>query len=360
MALEEITYDSLLSRMRMRYETESGVNPDDASDIGIRLKILAGELYAALTSLRWLYRQAFPQSASGEELNLHAAQRGLEREVEVKARGELTFRRSSPLSYDVTVPKGTVCAVSAGLSGEEMREYETVADGVLKAGELEISIAAEAAIGGKRGNASAGYINTLVTPPVGIETVTNKAAFTGGRDSESDDSLRDRLLRSYSTLSNGTNAEFYRRAALDVDGVTSASVVPRENGAGTVGVYVWSEGQPTQELIEAVSGKLNSIREINVDVDVKTAETRAINVSVYIRPASGSTFEQAKAKAEEAIRNHFSLKKIGDSTLRNKIGALLINLEAVDNYTLAANMSDFYGEPNKVHTLGELNIMVMP
>ncbi len=369
-AIEEITYENLLARMRQRFETESGVKPDDASDIGIRLKVLAAELFAALASLRWLGRQAFPQTAQGKELDLHAEQRGISRQNSVKASGGLTFGRGVPLPYDVMIPKATVCAAgnaigNAGGQATSPTEYETTSDAVLPAGILEIHVPAQAVDGGTAGNASAGFINTLVTPPVGIETVTNAAPFTGGQDSESDESLRNRLLRSYSTLSNGTNAEFYRTAALGVEGVTSAAVVPREEGDGTVGVYIWSggsasEGEPTAELIGKVSDKLNSIREINVRVIVKAAARRDINVSVYIKPAHGSTFEQAKVIAEEAVKKHFALKKIGDSTLRNKIGALLINLDAVDNYTLAANMSDFHGEPQRIHTLGTLNIMVMP
>ena len=38
------TYDGILQRMREKYRVQTGHWPDDASDIGIRLKVLAGEL----------------------------------------------------------------------------------------------------------------------------------------------------------------------------------------------------------------------------------------------------------------------------------------------------------------------------
>lgn len=54
------TYESILSRMQGRFQELAGFPADDASDIGIRLKVLAGELFSACTNLDWLKRQVFP------------------------------------------------------------------------------------------------------------------------------------------------------------------------------------------------------------------------------------------------------------------------------------------------------------
>ena len=59
------TYESILSRMQDRFQELAGFPADDASDIGIRLKVLAGELFSACTNLDWLKRQVFPQTAQG-------------------------------------------------------------------------------------------------------------------------------------------------------------------------------------------------------------------------------------------------------------------------------------------------------
>lgn len=50
------TYESILSRMQDRFQELAGFPADDASDIGIRLKVLAGELFSACTNLDWLKR----------------------------------------------------------------------------------------------------------------------------------------------------------------------------------------------------------------------------------------------------------------------------------------------------------------
>ena len=136
-----------------------------------------------------------------------------------------------PSGLAAEIPAGTVCAAS----GENAVEYETTEAAVLPAGALTVTAAAQAVLGGRRGNAAKGAVNTLITPPAGIESVTNDVPFTGGADKEDDEALRTRLLRCFYALPNGSNTETYRRAALMTPGVKSVQVVPRarcEHGGG--------------------------------------------------------------------------------------------------------------------------------
>ena len=56
------TYDEILQRMQETFAQQAGFQADDASDIGIRLKVLAGEIYSACSQAEFLKRQAFPQT----------------------------------------------------------------------------------------------------------------------------------------------------------------------------------------------------------------------------------------------------------------------------------------------------------
>ena len=96
--------------MKERYEQESGFEVDEASDIAIRLKVLAGEIYNMQTTLDWTKRQMFAATATSENLDNLAAQRGLTRKAAVKATGQITFRLSETLNYAVPIPRGTVVA----------------------------------------------------------------------------------------------------------------------------------------------------------------------------------------------------------------------------------------------------------
>lgn len=82
-----------------------GYVPDDASDIGIRMKTLAGEIFSLESSLDFLKRQMFPTTATGEYLDKHAEMRGLKRKPAIKASGKLMFYVERPLSYSLLFRK---------------------------------------------------------------------------------------------------------------------------------------------------------------------------------------------------------------------------------------------------------------
>ena len=73
------SYEDIVKRMEDAYREESGQEVEAVSDLGLRLRVLAGELYRLQAGMDWLWRQAFPQTATGEQLDRHGAQRGLAR-----------------------------------------------------------------------------------------------------------------------------------------------------------------------------------------------------------------------------------------------------------------------------------------
>ena len=330
------TYDGILTRMRQKFSELAGFSADDASDIGIRLKVLAGEVYSLYSGVEWLKRQSFPQTAQQEYLDMLAVQRGLARKQAVPASGSLTFGRSSPLPYDVQIPAGTVCSTA----GEEGVRFATLQDAVLPAQQLSVTAAAGAQEGGRHTNAAAGVVGVMMTPPAGIETVVNGTAFTGGADAETDEELRQRLLQSYAAIPNGTNGEFYRAYALGHEGIQSASVKPRAGGSGTVAVYVAAKGAaPAPELVARIQSELNLLREINVDVTVTAATVKSYPFSIYIVPAQGYTFPAAKAAVEQAVRAHFDSLSVGDPVILANLGKAVMDTGLIHNYLFESNIS---------------------
>ena len=288
-------FEEIYAHMAAEYKTLAGVEPEDAADVSIRLKVLAGELYTVLCTAESLKLNCFPQTAAGEALDLHAEERGLVRKDAVKSVGTLTFSRRTALSYAAEIPAGTVCAAS----GENAVEYETTEAAVLPAGALTVTAAAQAVLGGRRGNATTGAVNTLITPPAGIESVTNDVPFTGGADKEDDEALRTRLLRCFYALPNGSNTETYRRAALMTPGVKSVQVVPRANGVNTVAVYLYGDnGAVTDEVLGKVGETLEKLKEISVDVTVAAAVAVKKPVTVKIRKG----FNEESANAVEIAK----------------------------------------------------------
>ena len=326
--------------MEEAYEQESGCKVEDVSEIGLRLRVLAGELYRLDTSLDWLERQAFPQTATGAQLDLHGAQRGVTRREAVKAKGVVSFSRYLPLSFDLVVPKGTVCATS----GEPVVEYETTVEAVLEAGDLTIEVPVEAVVAGASGNAAAGYVTTLVNAPVGINYAANETAITGGKDPEEDEEYRQRILDVYGHSPNGANADYYRQVALRQEGVTLVQVVPQENGAGTVTLYLWGEGAaPSKEVLDAVKAELDLQREIGVTVTVKAAQKAPLNVPVRIKVPAEVEFDWASKEVEKAVKAYFENLGVGEGFFVVDITKVVVNTVPVTAVGYPSSLVDMKG-----------------
>ncbi|NLG92313.1 MAG: baseplate J/gp47 family protein [Clostridiales bacterium] len=348
------SYNQILTAMKEKFTSLSGYSPDDASDIGIRMKVLAGEVYSLCSAVEWLKMQTFAQSAQGEQLELRAQERGLTRKQSVAASGSLTFQRSTALWYNAVIPAGTVCSTA----GENPVRYVTTQEGILQSGELSVTVPAKAEKGGRSGNTEAGTVTQMVTPPPALETVTNPVPFRGGMDSESDSELRSRLMQSYASISNGTNAAFYRECAMKYDGVYSVGVVPRERGAGTVGVYLGGRGgAPSPDIVSQVQKELDELREVNVDVAVSAAQTVEVNISVYVTPADNVPFEEAKTACEQAIRRYFEDLSVGEPVILAALGVHIFSTGKIKNYVFDnAVITDKKMAPSQLAVCGTVQI----
>lgn len=348
-------YDTLLGRMQEKFFSLTGCQADDASDIGIRLKVLAGELAALLQNGDWLYRQVFPQTAEGQALELHAQQRGLSRKGAAPAKGSLTFSRRFPLAYSVPIPAGTVCAVP----GSGGPRYVTSEAAQLAVGSTSVTVPAQAQEAGAGHNTAANTVQVLVTPPAGIQYVDNPVPFVGGADAEDDLALRQRLLESYRCVPNGTNAAFYLDRALAHEGVYSASVVPRARGTGTVDVYIAAQGGPPEEALrQQLQEELNRLREIAVDVQVKPCETVEVKLYAYVTPAAGYSMDQVRASCLAAWRGYFLGLKIGQPVLLAAAGDVLYHLPGVKNYSMQLQLcADRFLTQTQLAVAGELGIV---
>lgn len=316
------TYDDILKRMDDKFTELAGYSPDDASDVGIRMRVLAGEIYSVSCAVDWLRRQTFCQTAEGRELELRAQERGLARVQPVAAAGTLRFGRSTPLWFNAAVPAGTVCSTA----GSSPVRYVTTEEAALPQGSLSVDVPARAETGGGAGNAQPGTVTVMVTPPASIESVTNPAAFAGGEDSETDESLRARLLLSCSGPSNGSNAAWYRETALKHGGVHSVQVVPRADGDGTVAVYLGGKGMaPTEETVSEVRDELAAKREIGVTVRVEAAAAVPVSVSGTLLPLGGIPFSDVRTACTAAAEEYFEGLAVGDPVVLSALGAKLFS-----------------------------------
>lgn len=208
------------------------------SNLGILGRAQAGLAHLHYGYLDWIARQAVPYTATGEFLEAWAGLKGVTRKPAAQATGAVTFGGTS----GTVIPSGSLIVRGDG------EQYNSTADVTVSAGTAVVLATANADPAGQAGafgNCGAGTAMTLGTAIPGVQSGgVVSAAFTGGADLESDDSLRMRMLASFQQVPQGGAMTDYLQWALAVPGVTRAWCNPNGAGAGTVVIYtMWDQAE---------------------------------------------------------------------------------------------------------------------
>ncbi len=324
------SYEQILSRMKEEYRLQSGFAPKEESDIMLRLKVLAGEIYNSMIATDFVKRQMFVSTASGEYLDKHALERGITRKEAQKATGEVKFTLQALSSTDVVIESGTIVSTK----GENARRFVTTNTVVIGAGSMSTKATVEACEGGADYNILQNTATVLVTPVLYVNSVTNEMAFKGGLDRETDEELRMRVLSSYRDISNGTNEIYYKRLAQSVSGVYSASVVKSARGAGTIDVHVCGKEKAplSSEIMSQVQSLLDENREINVDILVIYATPNKVSYVLDLEVEDGYSFESVSAVVEKKLREYIDTLGVGESALLCDMRDIVYHIIGVRNF----------------------------
>lgn len=325
------SYEEIVESMQADFLEKTGYSPDEASDIGIRIRVLAGELYNVNTYLEWIKRQVFPQTAQGEYLDYHAQLRGLERKKAVKAVGLVQFKVSEPATEKIDIPANTVVSTS----GENPISFETTEYAYIDVGKSLATVPAQALIGGEIGNIAKNQISVISTMTVDGLSATNLGVFTTGANAEDDDTLRARILNSMKFILNGTNKEYYSALAKTINGVECVNVVPRKNGAGTVTIYISGrEVEASAVAIYRVQELMNKQREVNVTVTVVSAEIIPCNIEISVALENGYTLELVQEEIYAKIKEIIDKFEVGESLPVEAVNDILYHTEGIKSYEI--------------------------
>lgn len=322
------SYNTIFERMKENYETRAGVPISDESDIAIRLRVLAGEIFKEQQNEDFILRQMFPITAVGEYLDRHAQSRGITRKPALKTTGTVQFYADADHLSDIVIPQGTVVA-----DARTLKRFTTDEAAVIRVGSEYVTVSVTAVEAGAASNSRGGNITVLVTPVAGVVSVYNGSVFVSGCDEESDEQLRERVIESFRNIANGTNAAYYKALAMSVDGVYSAGALGRVRGTGTVNVYICAEGGPVSNtVLSKVQTLLSKQREMNVDVLACQAQEVDVSLYIMLKPKSGYDFEEVKAQCLAALTSFINSRGIGRNVLMSEISEILYHTKGVENY----------------------------
>lgn len=232
--------------------------------------------------------QAFPSSASGAWLDLHAQQVNLTRKSETKAEGNVTFYREDSVG-NVVIPAGRIVKTQPDNQGTILR-FITTAETILPDGQTSVLVPIISEEYGSKNNLASGQIVEMTTFVEGIDGVTNTSSWLTkeGTDVETDDSLRARYVLAWSEI-NGCTKYAYKSWAMSVTGTVDANIKDQHpRGQGTVDVILkGTAGIPTQDLIDSVDELIQAKKPINDDVLLKAPTAVPITIEAEIEYVIG-------------------------------------------------------------------------
>jgi len=237
------------------------------SALRIMSDAMAGLSHLVLLYIDWLAKQLLPDTAETEWLDRHGqiwlvnTDGSLGRKSATYASGDALF---SGLNGTI-IPVGTLLMSASGL------EYQTTAVGTIgtDGGIAPLTCLTAGSDGNLPDGESLNMPSQTILP--GVDTIVTYGILTGGTDTETDEQLRERILRRIQQPPQGGAAYDYEAWALAVSGVTRAWCAPLEMGMGTVTVRFMmddlradNKGFPLVQDIEAVQAYVDYRRPVAV------------------------------------------------------------------------------------------------
>lgn len=314
--------------------------------------------------LRGFLNNAFITHASGVWLDLKAADYSKKRKKAQKARGLVTVSRMDAEADAVKIEKGHVFKTKKDINGEELRFFVLEA-AVLQKGARAVDVLVEAEMEGSRYNVPEGQITRSLTFINGVDEITNGPDWITreGSDTEDDDGLKTRSLRSWSELAARPIEDTFINAAESVPGVLFAQAdCQHPRGQGTIDVIVTgTAGEATEGLLDAVRGAVDKIAGPYDNILVKSSVVVPQDIEVTVTTTDVSDDKEVEGKVASILTELLAVRKgrkFYELTLSDINHAIREGYTASTNVEIAAPAQDVKLDKDKVITLGSVTVTV--
>jgi uncharacterized phage protein gp47/JayE len=332
------TRDDIVSRLP---------NPDllRRSDGEVYARAMSGTAHGLYGYLDWLSRQLIYDTADGDMLERWASIWGITRKQATVATGQVKF----------TGTNGIVIVAGTQLAAYDGQLYTTASDATIAAGIVWATV--NAVIPGLAGNRLTGQTFTLQAPVSGVNSGALAGVMTGGTDTETDDSLRYRLLLRIKQPPQGGDKTDYEAWALAVPGVTRAWVYPQELGIGGVTVRFMMDdnyvnGIPLAGDVAVVAAYIDPLRPVTATVTVAAPVAVPLNFTINALSPSNTT---VKAAITHELSDLIDREAVPGGTiyLSHIREAISIAADEFDHVltTPAANVTNVTGAINTMGTI---------
>ncbi|KAF6569108.1 baseplate J/gp47 family protein [Paenibacillus sp. EKM206P] len=255
------------------------------------------------------------------------------------ATGTVTFSRVTPADTNYLVPVGTLLKTQATASKAPI-SYRTTSDAVIAVGTTRVDVPVICLTPGLDGNTEAQTITDFVSKPTGIDTVFNSAAFSNGKEEETQDEQKNRFRKFIASLSRGTLQSIEYGATTvqltDTTGFATERVVDCQAfedlpaRKGEVDCYIWNGvGTASPELFAAIQRTLTGYYEngkpvygyksAGIQLNLFSVTTKPVSIRLTITFNKGVTLESLQSDIEREIRDYFSGVKQGEILIQTEL-----------------------------------------
>lgn len=257
-------------------------------------RVLAGLAHSLFGFLKFIERQAFPDTAEGEYLLQWAS-------IWDVPPLEATF---AEFTASVTGTAGVTIPVDRPYRRSDGVEYTTTAEVTLTGSGDEITLVA--VVAGVSGRMETGDVLSIVSPIAGLASAATVVdVITVAEDAEAEASHRDRLLDRIQNPPSGGAANDYIQWARAVPGVTRAWVGPQALGPGTVVVYFVTDAEdpitPSAPKITEVEDYIEERRPVTANVSVTAPTLLDLDLTIEIKPNNAATQDAITEELNDLI-----------------------------------------------------------
>lgn len=298
---------------------------NEGSEIRNLLEAIATNIFHLEYNDQQILKASFLATSWGSWLDLFGEELKLPRDPGRQSQGDVTFSIPEPVNYLITIPQATrLVASDTGLY------YDTYMTVEIPIGETSVDCPIYSVVPGAGTNAKADTItlfeNTSLYPSV---SVTNPEDCTGGTDTESDETYRQRLLDKKGEDGFGS-LEYYKKLG-KVDGVHDIALVTSSNGfTGKVLVNGYNKPLESSILAEVTSLYTNEKNLVyNQTFEVEEVDYTVLDLEIEC----GVTDEVEDQIFIDALTNFINGGQVTLASTQLSAKGCTIN-ESVTNYQL--------------------------
>ncbi|NLI27260.1 MAG: hypothetical protein GX413_07730 [Acetobacter sp.] len=272
-------------------------------------------------------------SSFGDDVDSWLSQYGIERLGSVPATTTQTFISLSPGSSSSVIPVGSIVKTSNGkiifsVSKDSSNQWwsETAGGYVRPMGVSSINCPVTCTTAGASGNVMAGVINLLGTQISGIDTCTNLNSVTNGADQENDESVKNRVVKWFASLSSATQ-DAINSAVSGVSSKLSYQIIENDDGGnkrqGFFRVVIDDgSGDVSDSILSAVATAIDTERACGIEYAVLRADLIKVDVVIPVVLADGVTLDTVSAGVILAVTNYINDLSVGYSCNYTKLSSI--------------------------------------